>query len=130
MNELWYLIVNEELVEKVYNEIMLLTEIRTRSLVPSNDLWGRPKLHVNKQKRKSELKATEKTKNKKLLQKNKKKHPNTGRYGIKTEVMREWFRAKIIFPKERDNHQTVNQMEVKQSLIDPESYPARNEQGC
>ena len=38
MNELWYLIVNEERVEKVYNEIMLLTEIRTRSLVPSNDL--------------------------------------------------------------------------------------------
>ena len=93
LTELWYLIDKEDLLEKVNQRNLNLINQITPKLSENDDLILRPQ-NQSSRKRKYNDSRPKKSKFQKLLIHAKAKHPYTGRYGVKAEVMRQWYKAK------------------------------------
>ena len=94
-----YLIDTEDLLEKVNQRILNLINQITPKLSENDDLILRPK-NQSSRKRKYNNTRPKKSNFRKLPIHAKPKHPYTGRYGAKAEVMLQWYKAKITLPDE------------------------------
>ena len=99
LTEVSYLTDKENLLEKVNQHILNLMNQITLKLSENDVLILRPKNQSNR-KRKYNDTQPKKSKFRKLPIHAKPKHPYTGRYGVKAEVIRQWYKTKITLPDE------------------------------
>ena len=94
-----YLTDKEDLLDKFNQRILNLINQITPKLSENDDLILRPK-NQSSRKRKYNNTRPKKLRFRKLPIHAKPKHPYTGRYEVKAEVMRQWYKTKITLPDE------------------------------